>query len=262
MALTARYVDISFFSRIPREIPPSAAPALPIASLNPLTLPSTRSHRFIIARLDEALLPGHESLFEDLIRTDSILARVNSLFHPEGLNRLIFTYYSPDSKDVPEMPDNLGDEGKEEKTSDALRESDVTGYAMAGNVEMGWLLVTQGDDIAVTNRAVFFMKTKAKSGIDPTKSTDSAMTYGVIDSPLRNLEVVMRNIYRPLLQVSDNKTWGKASAEEQVRSRSKSPPQFCLNFVDHRTKPASPPSLCRTNSWLESTTSCTTSRRT
>ncbi|GMH97336.1 hypothetical protein TrST_g8180 [Triparma strigata] len=175
----------------------------------------TARHRFIIARLDEALLPGHESLFEDLIRTDSILARVNSLFHPEGLNRLIFTYYSPDSKDVPEMPDNLGDEGKEEKTSDALRESDVTGYAMAGNVETGWLLVTQGDDIAVTNRAVFFMKTKAKSGIDPTKSTDSAMTYGVIDSPLRNLEVVMRNIYKPLLQVSDNKTWGKASAEEQ-----------------------------------------------
>ena len=43
----------------------------------------TARHRFIIARLDEALLPGHEVLFEDWIRTEAILARVNSLFHPE-----------------------------------------------------------------------------------------------------------------------------------------------------------------------------------
>ena len=83
--------------------------------------------------MDEALLPGHEVLFEDLIRSDTILARVNSLFHPDGLNRLIFTYYSPDSKNVPEMPDDAN-ETKEEKTSDVMRASDITGYAMAGIV--------------------------------------------------------------------------------------------------------------------------------
>ena len=47
----------------------------------------TARHRFIIARLDEALLPGHEVLFEDWIRTEAILARVNSLFHPEVRGR-------------------------------------------------------------------------------------------------------------------------------------------------------------------------------
>lgn len=244
MALTARYVLCS--GRNVESLPNSDT--LLSNPLPPHTpSPQPPSHRFIIARLDEALLPGHEVLFEDLIRTDSILSRVNSLFHPEGLNRLIFTYYSPDSKDVPELPSGDHDEGKEEKTSDTLKDTDVTGYAMAGNVETGWLLVTQGDDIAVTNRAVFFMKTKAKSGIDPTKSTDAAMTYGVIDSPLRNLEVVMRNIYRPLLQVSDNKTWGKASAEEQVRLQQRTSPNLHPHPI--LTPPASlaPPKTERTH---------------
>ena len=59
------------------------------------------------------------------------------------------------------------------------------------------------------------MKTKEKHGIDPTKSTDSAMTYGVIDSPLRTLEVVMRNIYRPLIHAAPPNAWGKASNEEK-----------------------------------------------
>ena len=130
---------------------------------------------------------------------------------------MIFTYYSPDSKNVPPVPEGQGEEGKEEKTPDH-RDIDVTGYAMAGSIETGWLLVTQGDDIAVSERAVFFMKTKAKSGIDPTKSSDSAMTYGVIDSPLRSLEVVMRNIYRPLLQNATGATWGKASPRRARRA--------------------------------------------
>ena len=47
------------------------------------------------------------------------------------------------------MPEGQGEEGKEEKTPD-YRDIDVTGYAMAGNIETGWLLVTQGDDIAVS----------------------------------------------------------------------------------------------------------------
>ena len=44
-------------------------------------------------------------------------------------------------------------EEKEEKSSDFFASTDITSYAMAGNIEVGWLLVTQGSDIAVQGRA-------------------------------------------------------------------------------------------------------------
>jgi len=109
----------------------------------------TARHRFIISRLEEALLPGRDELVETLLRNDQILLRINSLFSPEGLDRIIFTYYSPDDKNIPDPRD----EEKEEKASDPFASTDITSYAMAGNIEVGWLLVTQGNDIAVEGRA-------------------------------------------------------------------------------------------------------------
>ena len=68
----------------------------------------TARHRFIINKLEDALLPGRVDLVEDLLRDEGILARVNSLFSPDGLDRIIFTYFSPDDKNIREYGDGKG----------------------------------------------------------------------------------------------------------------------------------------------------------
>ena len=72
-------------------------------------------------------------------------------------------------------------------------------------------------------RAVYFMKTKigppdkptAVAPLDPTIAGDGELAFGVVDSPLRSLEVMLRGLFKPMLAGQDAKLWGKASAEHQ-----------------------------------------------
>jgi dynein heavy chain len=174
----------------------------------------TARHRFLIQRISSSLLPAHpsnDSLVESWIRSEPILNRVNSLFSPEGIQKLVFKYYEPGAGDVPTPPIEEED-GKEEKEGEAaaLAAGDLSAFALVGDVESGWLLCTQGHDVALTGRAIFFMKTHPSKGIDPTKSNDAAMTHGVITDPMRSLEVVMRNVYKPLLTAQQASSWGQA----------------------------------------------------
>ena len=179
-------------------------------------------HRFLIKRVEDALLPGNEQLVEDLVRDEGILARINSLFSPEGVQSLIFTFYPPDASNIPPVPSiepPATAENDEKKESNAAPSHagfvDLNGYAMAGDREIGYLLVTLGTDVAITGKAIFFMKTRKGHGINPTKSTDTSMSFGIINNPLKSLEVLMRNLYRPMLTNASAGLWGKASPEEK-----------------------------------------------
>ena len=64
----------------------------------------TARHRFLIQHISSSLLPTpHDSLVESLLASPPILSKVNSLFSPEGIQKLIFKYYSPDEEgDLPQ----------------------------------------------------------------------------------------------------------------------------------------------------------------
>ena len=72
-------------------------------------------HRFLIKHVEDALLPGNEQMVEDLIRHEPILNRINSLFDPNGLQALVFTYYPSDSSDIPPLPTNNAESNEDEK---------------------------------------------------------------------------------------------------------------------------------------------------
>jgi len=116
-------------------------------------------HRFIIKRVEDALLPGSEQLVEDLIRHDTILQRVNSLFSPEGIQSLIFTYYPPGSIDIPDIPQPAQTENDEKKEGGGGAGSgsnqhagfeDLNSYAMAGDLEIGYLLGKYAKPLCLT----------------------------------------------------------------------------------------------------------------
>ncbi|KAJ1436632.1 dynein heavy chain family [Ochromonadaceae sp. CCMP2298] len=66
--------------------------------------------------------------------------------------------------------------------------------------------------------AVYFMKTKRghEHAIDPSKINDGCLTFGVIREPLESLEVVMRCVYKPLIQEMGTNMWGQASSEQKT----------------------------------------------
>jgi hypothetical protein len=72
-----------------------------------------------------------------------------------------------------------------------------------------------------SNSSVYFMKNKKgkdnndRYAVDPSKITDGALTFGVVKSPLESLEVVLRCVYKPMIQQMGTETWGQASQEQQ-----------------------------------------------
>jgi dynein heavy chain len=51
--------------------------------------------------------------------------------------------------------------------------------------------------------------------LDPTKANDGGICFGVIRNPLESLEVVMRCVYKPMIQDMGLDTWGQASEEQR-----------------------------------------------
>ena len=65
-----------------------------------------------------------------------------------------------------------------------------------------------------TDTVVYFMK--AKDGrVDPTKINDGVLSFGIIRAPLESLEVVLRCVYRPLINEMGDNLWGEASSDQK-----------------------------------------------
>jgi dynein heavy chain len=69
---------------------------------------------------------------------------------------------------------------------------------------------------------VYFMKNKKKGGeehhqIDPSKASDGMMSYGVVRAPLESFDAIIRAVYKPLMEGSEEETkmWGESSREQQ-----------------------------------------------
>ena len=171
-------------------------------------------HRFIVSRLDQAFGIEDEALVEDLVREESMLEKINHFFSPEGPGRVFFFC----EKRSPPKPAEL--EGEDPEAAAA-----AAALALSGGAPRVALYFSDGSMRRVPpnalGRAVYFMKRQIKveeklpPPLDPTNSTDGELSYGVIDSPLKSLEAMLRCLFKPMLETQNARVWGKASAEHQ-----------------------------------------------
>jgi len=143
-------------------------------------------HRYIIGRLAEAFEYQDDNEVEEMVLVPEVLDNINYFFSIDGPTKIVI---SEEENDDPksELPKKL-------KVS--MRELQCT-------AESG----------------VFFIKTKKGKdkyfAIDASKANDGTLTFGILRSPLDSLEVVMRSIYRPILQEGSTETWGDATSEQR-----------------------------------------------
>ena len=126
-----------------------------------------------------------------------ILDCINRFFRGDGPPRLIFFYSSNRDVDSPES---------------GLADGGTGGHSIT---------VSDGHDLPLAERAVFFVKTtvgtedKPAAALDPMAGNDGALSFGVINSPLESFEGLIRRLYKPLLSSQTLREWGKAETDHQ-----------------------------------------------
>ena len=150
-------------------------------------------HRYILRKLDENFGILDEAATEDLIKSAPILDAINRFFRGDGSRALMFFY-----------------------TWTSPLASAESGYQNDHGRGGHTITVSDGSNLPLAERAVFFVKTAAggqSATIDPMKEKDSSLSFGVINSPLESFEGMVRRLYQPMLGSQSVKEWGKADGE-------------------------------------------------
>jgi dynein heavy chain len=173
-------------------------------------------HRYMISKLAEAFSFEDEGPIESMMLEDSVLHAISQFFSAHGPTKIIITYETAEMQietaaAAPQAQERL---------------LSVKGRNRLIEVESeppkNRLKVHLGEVEYLPATAVYFMKTKkGASGnehyaIDPSKINDNCLTFGVIREPLESLEVVMRCVYKPLIQGMGDNLWGQASGEQKT----------------------------------------------
>lgn len=139
-------------------------------------------HRYIISRLTDAFEMPDDKILE--MMTPEVLKSINYFFSADGPTRIVVAV-------------------------------EVTGTSH------NKIKIYTRDVENLSSSAVYFMKTKRGKdnddhyALDPTKANDGGICFGVIRNPLESLEVVMRCVYKPMIQDMGLDTWGQASEEQR-----------------------------------------------
>ena len=151
-------------------------------------------HRYIINRLTEAFGFADEADIEVMMLTPSVIQAIDNFFSVNGPTRIYITLENSENGD-----------------------SSRQGAKFATKK----LLVQSDDFKKMSSTTVYFFKNPTgkdnsdRRAIDPAKVNDGALSFGVLRSPLESLEVVMRCVYRPLIQDMGDTLWGEASNEQR-----------------------------------------------
>jgi dynein heavy chain len=166
-------------------------------------------HRYMISRLSEAFEYPDEAYVERMMQVPEVLQLIDYFFTADGPTKIVIT-----QEKVVLKKEDLSKKKKDAKESNAKEQSSSAAPEMRLQVHMG-------DVEALPTTAVFFMKLKKGKdnddhyALDPTKLNDGNLSFGVIRTPLDSLEVVVRCVYRPIMQEMGNELWGEASSEQR-----------------------------------------------
>lgn len=173
-------------------------------------------HRYMISKLVEAFGFTDENSVEEMMLEDEVFHGIAQFFSANGPTKVLITFESIEYQKE-KMHANRG------AVAVISNNSTMKGKpAIASEEELKDRLKVHLHEVEyLPTSAVYFMKTKKAGGtehyaIDPTKVNDGTLTFGVIREPLESLEVVMRCVYKPLIQNMNSNLWGQASTEQKT----------------------------------------------
>ncbi len=177
-------------------------------------------HRFMIGRLADAFCRD-ESVIERMILSPEVIGDIDRFFSADGPSKILVSIEPiPEPIQVPNS--SRSQERDDAPFYDEENDENEDGDASAILEPLTHRLRVFTDDVdAVPNTTVFFMKNKRpKDGairyaLDPAKSNDGALSYGVLQAPLESLEVMMRCLYKPMVSTLPSDSWGEASTEQK-----------------------------------------------
>jgi dynein heavy chain len=144
-------------------------------------------HRYLISKLGEAFNFDDEQEVENMLLDSEVIKAVDFFFSLDGPSKILFSL--------------------ENSSTNVLDKTTVDKKKKQFKVEFE-------EFKNFTDTIVYFMK--AKDGrVDPTKINDGALSFGIIRAPLESLEVVLRCVYRPLINDMGDNLWGEASSDQK-----------------------------------------------
>lgn len=172
----------------------------------------------MISRLADAF-SRDENEIERMISQPEVVQPITKFFSADGPTKILVTLEPiPESLLAVLSENSRSDQGDNE---DDLG-SDEEGEREAAPEPLTHRLQVYADEIDhIPSTTVFFMKNKrAKDGavkyaIDPARSNDGALSFGVLQAPLESLEVMMRCLYKPLISNMTSNSWGEAAPEHK-----------------------------------------------
>eukprot|EP01041_Mallomonas_annulata_P002980 gene2980-5847_t len=147
-------------------------------------------HRYIISKLSEAFNFSDEEEVEEMILFPDVIKAIDKFFSADGPSKIMISL---------------------EKSVTSV---DEFGRPLPREFQTRRFRVEFEDVLSLADTVVYFMK--ARPGrIDPTKINDNLLSFGIIRAPLESLEVLLRCVYRPLINDMGDMLWGDASSEQR-----------------------------------------------
>lgn len=163
-------------------------------------------HRYMICRLAEAFEHNDEIEVERMMLEPDVIQAIDHFFSAQGPTKIVITLEVYDETKVVQTKNSKGKPIKIDPED--IDKSDK-------------LKVHSNEVEYFASTAVYFMKVKKGKdfddhyAIDPNKINDGCLTFGIIRQPLETLEVVMRCVYKPMIQDMTNEAWGHASVDQK-----------------------------------------------
>jgi hypothetical protein len=154
-------------------------------------------HRYIISRVAEAFSIADENEVESMMVESEALQTIDNFFSASGPTQILISIQE-------------------------VVETRKVGHFGNQVVTVKKLIVYSGDVESPPRISVYFSKNRRGRdnddhvSIDPTKINDNALSFGVIRSPVETLEVLMRCVYKPMIEAMPESTWGEASSEQKT----------------------------------------------
>ncbi len=172
-------------------------------------------HRFMINRLAEAYGSYDENAIERMMLEPTVIEAVEHFFSATGPTKILFALEAvPEEPQSPRTQSIAGDSRSHDSEEEEEEEKEEP---------LAHRLRVYSQDIDyIPTTTVFFMKNRRTKDnelnffVDPAKSNDSAVSFGVLRAPLESLEAMMRCVYRPMIQHMGNDGWGQASTEHKT----------------------------------------------
>lgn len=76
-------------------------------------------------------------------------------------------------------------------------------------------MVSPSAAVAAWQDTFIFLRKSVGQELDPGRASDGLLSFGLVNSPLRTLDAVLRHLYGPLVKEQNNAEWGRTSVERK-----------------------------------------------